>query len=312
MVDVPHRFGSNAVSPMRILVSGATGLVGAALTQRLAADGHEALPLQRGVPGDGRITWDPASGRIDGEKLNGFDAVVHLAGESIAGGRWTEAKRNRIRDSRVEGTRLLASTLATLSAPPKIFVSASAIGYYGNRPGSTLNEDDAGGRGFLADVCCQWEQAVQPAIEASIRTALMRFGVILSRRGGALEKMLPPFRMGLGGVIGSGKQVWSWIDLDDAVGALLHTLSQSSLTGPVNTVAPEPVTNHAFTKALGRVVRRPTLFSMPAFVARVVMGPMVDELLLAHQDVQPSRLLASGYQFQYPDIEASLRHAVGS
>lgn len=296
---------------MRILISGATGLVGVALTKHLAADGHDVLPLQRGVLGDGVITWDPASGRIDGEKLNGFDAVVHLAGESIADGRWTEAKRNRIRDSRVEGTRLLASTLATLSAPPKVFISASAIGYYGHRPGATLKEEDAGGRGFLADVCGQWEEAAQPTIEASIRTVLMRFGVILSRRGGALAKMLPPFRVGLGGVIGSGKQVWSWIDIDDAVGALLHTLSQSSLTGPVNTVAPEPVTNHAFTKALGRVVRRPTLFPMPAFVARVVMGPMVDELLLAHQRVLPSRLLASGYRFQYPDIEASLRHAVG-
>jgi len=295
---------------MRILITGATGLVGLALMKRLVAEGHDIVALARAAATSGRATWDPSSGRFDSTLLEGVDAVVHLAGENIADGRWTAAKRQRIQESRVAGTRLLASTLATQTNRQCVLVSASAIGWYGHRPGEALTEMSLGGTGFLADVCSAWEAATQPAAEASIRTVLMRFGVILSREGGALAKMLPPFRMAAGGVIGSGRQVWSWIGIEDAVGAILHAITHDTLSGPVNVVAPEPVTNKAFTKTLGRVVGRPTIIPMPAAMARLIMGPMADELLLADQEVLPQRLLASGFEYRHPDLESALRHAL--
>jgi uncharacterized protein (TIGR01777 family) len=239
-------------------------------------------------------------------------AAVHLAGESIATGRWTAARKARILESRAKGTRLLAEALAGLEPRPKVLVSASAIGYYGDRGDEALTEDSGSGSAFfLSNVCRQWESATEPAADAGIRVANLRFGVILSAGGGALPRLLTPFRLGVGGTLGSGKQFMSWIAVDDAVGAILHALTTKALRGPVNAVSPQPVTNREFTKALGRVLGRPTLFPMPAFAARLAFGQMADELLLCSQRVEPAKLLASDYQFRFPDLEGALRHLLG-
>jgi hypothetical protein len=234
--------------------------------------------------------------------------VVHLAGENIAGRRWNDEQKARIRDSRVDSTLLLSGTLATLRQPPKVLVSASAIGYYGDRGDSLLTESSESGNGFLPEICREWEAATEPAVAAGIRVVNLRFGVILSRKGGALTKMLTPFRLGLGGVIGSGRQWMSWIAIDDVIGVICHVLATESLRGPVNTVAPSAVTNHEFTKTMGRVLRRPTIFPMPAFVARLALGEMADELLLASTRVEPRALLVSQYSFLFADLENALRH----
>jgi hypothetical protein len=236
---------------------------------------------------------------------------VHLAGENIAAGRWTVEKKARIRDSRVKGTKTLCEALAQLSQPPKVLVSASAIGYYGDRGAELLWENSALGTGFLAEVCQAWEEATRPAMEKGIRVVLLRIGVVLSPAGGALAKMLLPFKLGLGGIIGSGKQYMSWIALDDVVGTIDHVLITDTLQGPVNAVAPHPVTNSEFTKTLRRVLRRPTLFPMPAFAARLAFGEMADELLLASTRVEPKRLIATEYRFRYPELEDALRHLLG-
>lgn len=294
---------------MNVLVTGSSGLVGSALVRRLTGDGHSVTRLVRSRRGTGeaQVAWDPEAGAIDAASLEGLDAVVHLAGESIAAGRWTAARKTRILDSRVKGTRLLAETLAGLRDRPKVLVSASAVGYYGDRGEEPLREESASGSGFLADVCRQWEAAAAPAAQAGIRVVHARFGVILSAAGGALPRLLPPFRLGLGGRLGSGRQFMSWIALDDAVGAICHALTHDDLQGPVNTASPTPVRNDEFTKALGRVLRRPTLFPLPAFAARLAFGQMADELLLASQRVEPAKLLASGYQFAFLDLEGALR-----
>jgi uncharacterized protein (TIGR01777 family) len=239
------------------------------------------------------------------KSVSGFDAVIHLAGETIVG-RWTEAKKARIRDSRILGTRHLAEALSKAPQPPRVLISASAIGYYGDRGEEILLEDSRPGAGFLAEVCREWEAASQPANDAGIRTVQMRFGVVLSPRGGALSKMLPPFRMGLGGKIGSGRQWWSWIDVKDLVGAIHHVLRSDLLRGPVNVVAPKPVRNEEFTKSLAAVLSRPSIFPMPAFAARLALGQMADELLLASQHVEPAKLVATGYSFQYPGLKPAL------
>lgn len=295
---------------MRILVSGSTGLVGSALVPALAAGGHEVTRLARTrAAGSGRaIFWDPAAGTLDAASLEGFDAIVHLAGESIAAGRWTRAKKARIRDSRVGPTDLLARTIASLSRPPKVLLCASAVGCYGDRGDEVLTEDSPIGKDFLSRVCRDWEAAAAPASRKGARVVLHRFGVILSPAGGALAKMLPPFRLGAGGRLGSGRQFVSWIAIDDAVGAIAHALGAVGLSGPVNTVAPRPTTNDELTRALGRVLRRPTFAAMPAFAARLLFGEMADALLLSGQRVEPKRLLASGYRFRYPDLEPALRH----
>jgi uncharacterized protein (TIGR01777 family) len=293
---------------MRIAITGASGLVGSALTKQLEQDGHEVVPLVRRAAGDGEIAWDPQAGTIEAEKLNGLDGVVHLAGDNIGAGRWTAAKKERIRESRVQGTKLLCSTLAQLENKPRVLVSASATGFYGNRGDELLTEDAHSGEGFLAEVCIAWEDATRPATDAGIRVVTLRSGMILSPKEGALAKMLTPFRLGVGGVVGDGHQYWSWITLDDEVRVIVHALQTESLHGPVNAVTPQPVTNREFTKTLGSVLRRPTIFPMPAFGARAALGQMADDLLLASVRVEPTRLLESGFSFTYPDLDSALRH----
>jgi uncharacterized protein (TIGR01777 family) len=295
---------------MKILVSGSHGLVGKALIPSLTDDGHEVMRLVRqertfGAP---EIEWHPNQGRIDAEHLEGFDVVVHLAGENIAAGRWTSEKKRAIRESRVKGTTLLSESLARLSRPPSVFLSASAIGYYGDRGDELLVEDSMPGEGFLADVCVEWEKATQPAVEKGIRTICTRFGIILDAEEGALAKMLFPFRMGIGGRIGDGRQWMSWIALDDVVNGLKFLISQPSARGPINFVAPNPVTNAEFTTTLGRVLSRPTLFPVPAFAARLAFGEMADALLLSSQNVQPCGLEDKGFLFYWPTLEPAVRH----
>lgn len=299
---------------MIIAVSGSTGLVGAALVAALEADGHLVRRLVRRPvrEKEHEIQWDPAAGTIDAAELARVDGVVHLAGESIAGSRWTEAVKLRIRDSRVLGTRLLCQTIAGQSTKPAVLVSASAIGFYGCRGDEPLNESSPAGSGFLADVCQRWEAETRVAREAGVRVVNLRIGVVLDRAGGALAQMLTPFKLGLGGVLGGGRQYFSWIILDDLVRAIRFALENATLSGPVNAVAPEPVTNRVFTKTLGRVLGRPTVFSMPAFAARLAFGEMADEMLLGGARVVPQALLAAGFQFHFPQLEPALRRALAT
>ena len=296
---------------MKILISGSHGLVGTALIKSLETDGHEIFRLVRHYPNsEAEIEWSPDRYSIALAMIEGFDAVVNLAGESIAEGRWTDEKKRRIRESRVKGTKLLGDALANLTKRPKTFICASAIGYYGNRGDELLTESSAPGDDFLAAVCVEWEKASALATEKGIRVVNARFGVILDAKGGALAKMLPPFRMGIGGKIGSGKQWMSWIALDDVVGALNFALTNETLKGPVNFVAPNPVRNAEFTKTLGKVLSRPTLFPIPAFGVRLLFGEMGEALLLGGQCVEPERLKSSGYQFQYSQLQTALSHAL--
>ncbi len=272
----------------------------------LTARGHRATPLVRpGRPGAG-IRWNPAAGELEPEHLKGYDAVVHLAGENIAAGRWTEEQKGRIRESRVGSTRLLAQVLAS-GAGPKIFLSASAVGYYGEQGDAVLTEGSPPGSGFLAEVCQAWEQAAQPAVEAGIRVCSPRLGMVLSAQGGALARLRRIFRLGLGGKLGSGQQWMSWIDLADAVGLLLAAL-ESDWAGPVNLVAPAPVTNAEFTAALGQAVGRPTFLGVPSFAAKLALGEMANELLLASQRVLPARAQQAGYTFRSATLSECLRH----
>jgi len=295
---------------MKILVTGSTGLVGSALVPSLKAQGHEVIRLVRSTPTAGEVYWNPEKGTLKAEQIEGVDAVVHLAGESIAEGRWTEEKKKRIRESRVQGTTLLSETLARLERKPRVLVSASAVGFYGSRGDESLNEQSASGDDFLAEVCRQWELSTQAAAQSGVRVVNLRFGVILSREGGALAKMLTPYKLGLGGKLGSGEQYMSWIALDDAVGAIVHALENDSVRGPVNVVAPSPATNYEFTKALGHALSRPTIFPLPAFAARLMFGEMADATLLASQRVEPTRLKETGFIFKYPELEGALRHVL--
>lgn|SRR2546429_802769 len=294
-----------AVNSSRILVSGVSGPIGEALLPSLKARGYTITRLVRDQPaGDGQVFWNPAQ-PLSPQSVSGFEAVIHLAGETIVG-RWTKAKKARIRDSRVLGTRHLAEALAKATQPPRVLISASAIGYYGDRGEEILQEDSRSGTDFLSEVCREWEAASQPAVDAGIRTVQTRFGLALSPTGGALQKMLLPFRMGLGGKIGSGRQWWSWIDVKDLVGAIHHVLRSDLLRGPVNLVAPKPVRNDEFSKILATVLSRPSIFPMPAFAARLALGQMADELLLASQQVEPAKLIATGYSFQHADLKPAL------
>ncbi len=293
---------------VKVLISGASGLVGGALSRSLAAGGHRVCRLVRRRPVDSDSAfWDPAAGELDAGALDGADAVVHLAGENVAGGRWTTARKRRILDSRVAGTGLIARAVA-VADPPPVLLSASAIGFYGDRGEEPVDESSAAGDGFLAGVCRRWEEASAPAAEAGARVVSLRIGLVLSASGGALKKMLTPFRLGLGGVVGDGRQVMSWIHLDDLVGAVEHALVTPDLSGPVNAVAPSPVTNRELTRTLGRVLARPVLVPMPAPVVRLVFGEMGTELLLASTRVVPTCLAESGYAFRFPDLESALRH----
>jgi uncharacterized protein (TIGR01777 family) len=297
---------------MKILASGSSGLLGHSLIPFLTTGGHAVTRLvRRDTGGPAAVRWDPVLGTIDREGLAGHDAVVHLAGENIAAGRWSERQKKAIRESRTQGTRVLAQALAQLAVPPKTLVCASATGIYGDRGEEVLDESSAPGRGFLADVCREWEAACQPARDRGIRVVNLRFGVVLSPAGGALAKMLTPFRLGLGGTIGSGRQFWSWIAIDDAVGAVHQALCMERLSGPVNAVASHAVTNREFTKTLGHVLHRPTVLPMPAFAARLALGEMADELLLASQRVVPRRLEETAYAFRFPRLEGAMRHVLG-
>jgi uncharacterized protein (TIGR01777 family) len=291
--------------PLKILISGSSGLVGSALVSALRAAGHDVKRLVRGnVTAPDQISWNPAEA-LAPESVSGFDAVIHLAGESIAT-RWTEAKKRRIVDSRVPPTQHVAAALSNARQRPRTFICASAIGYYGDRGDEILSEDSPSGEGFSAELCSQWEAAAQSLTNAGIRAVQIRTGIVLSSAGGALRKMLPPFRMGVGGNLGNGRQWMSWIDVRDEVGAIQHLLTADSVSGPVNLVSPNPVRNAEFTKTLASVLHRPAVFPMPAFAARLAFGQMADELLLASQRVQPAKLASSGYRFQHPDLRIAL------
>lgn len=313
MQDLAAHAAYRKGNPMRVLVTGSTGLVGSALVPFLTTGGHRVTRLVRSTPrpGSAEIQWQPAAGRLPTAALDGMDAVVHLAGENIATGRWSAEKKARIRDSRVQGTRVLCEALAQLPNPPRVLVSASAIGYYGDRGTELLQEASSPGHDFLAEVCRAWEAATEPAGQRGIRVVQLRLGMVLSPAGGALATMLLPFKLGAGGVIGTGQQYMSWIALDDVLGAIYHALMTESLHGPVNAVAPHPVTNSAFTTILGQVLGRPTLLPLPAFAARFAFGEMADALLLASTRVEPARLLETGYMFRYPHLQDALRHLLG-
>lgn len=296
----------------RILVSGSSGLIGSALCRQLERDGHEVLRLVRPPHPDatGRIPWDPATGTLDeDDRLEGLDAVMHLAGESIASGRWTHARKARLRNSRVQGTRLLSRILATRKTPPRVLISASAIGYYGHEGDSTMDEQSPTGESFLALICREWEAATEEARKAGIRTLHTRLGLVLAPGGGALGKMERPFRCGLGGIIGSGDQIVSWISLPDLIRAFLFLLDRDDLRGPVNVVSPIPVTNREFTRALGQVWRCPTFMPLPAFAAHLLLGEMAEETLLASCRVHPAVLEKAGFSFEHPDLAAALTWA---
>jgi hypothetical protein len=290
---------------MKVAVTGSSGLIGSAVVKALTKRRDDVVRVVRPASRSKGIYWDPASGQIDGNGLNGLDAVIHLAGESIAG-LWTSGRKQRILESRVRGTSLLATTLAALEHPPAVLVSASGINYYGNRaPSEPVDETARRGSGFLADVVEQWEAAARPAAQAGIRVAHPRFGVILAKRGGALKFALPVFYAGLGGRLGSGRQIWSWVALSDVVGSILHLIDHE-VSGPVNVAAPNPVSNAEFTKVLAAVVHRPAVWAVPEFVLRLG-GGVVDELILSGAWIVPRKLLESGYQFRYSELRPALQ-----
>ena len=298
---------------MRVAVSGASGLIGTALTAALSEQGHDVLRLvRRPASGPAEIAWDPPRGQVEADKLEGLDAVVHLAGTSIAASRWTAARKAEIRASRVAGTRTLAEALAGTRVKPKAFLSASACGYYGDRGTERVDETSAPGLGFLADVCRAWEGAALPAAEAGIRTVALRFGVVLSSRGGALAKMRWPFLLGLGGPVGSGRQGFSWIGLDDVVGAILHVVTTNSVSGPVNVVSPDPVPQRDFARALGRALGRPAVIPLPAFAVKLLFGQMGEEALLSGAFVSPAVLERSGFAWRLPALDDALAVACGA
>ncbi len=297
---------------MKIMVTGASGLVGTQLVSLLKQEGHEVITLTRRSPRNAsERQWDFA-GPLPSGTLDGIEAIIHLAGENIGEGRWTAAKKQRIRESRVVGTRKLAEAAAANGGAVKAFVCASAIGFYGNRGNEELTESSAPGTGFLPEVCRDWEAATTPAKEAGVRVVNVRLGVVLSAAGGALAKMLLPFKMCVGGIVGSGTQYWSWLTVTDAARIFAFAVQNQDLHGPVNAVSPQPVTNAEFTKALGRVLHRPTIFPLPAFMARLALGEMADDLILGSTRVLPTRLQAAGYQFQNPEIESALAASVSS
>jgi uncharacterized protein (TIGR01777 family) len=295
-----------------VAVSGSHGFVGSALVSALARAGHRVVRLIRGRPvGEDELGWDPDAGTIDAEGLEGIDAVVHLAGAGIGDKRWTEARKRLILESRTKGTGLLARTLAALAHPPSVLVSASAIGYYGDRGDEPLDERSGPGTDFVAGVCVQWEAATAPAAEAGVRVATTRSGLILGRDGGVFPRMLLPFRLGIGGRIASGRQYMSWISISDEVGAILHALTNDAVSGPVNVTGPAPVTNAEFTETLGRVVHRPTVIPTPLLPLRLRYGSeLVQHLLVEGQRVLPKRLEESGFRFAHPTLEEALRAAV--
>ena len=293
-----------------VAITGASGMVGTALATVLRESGHKPVSITRKASesNEGSIVWDPASGLKNPSRLETVDTVVHLAGENIAGGRWTAALKDRIRRSRVEGTRSLVKSIAAIGHRPKTLVCASAIGFYGERGDTVLDEDAVAGSGFLAEVCRGWEQEAEAATELGLRVVKVRIGVVLSPKGGALAKMLLPFKLGAGGIIGSGKQYWSWIGLHDLVRIIAFCVEHDSIRGAVNAVSPNSMTNYDFTKGVGRALHRPTLFPLPAFAAKLVLGEMANELLLSSTRVIPKKLKEQGFEFHYPELVGCLEH----
>src|SRR2546429_6554082 len=296
---------------MKVAISGASGLVGTALIPALEAKGHEVTRLVRTAPRAGEIEWHPNKDEVSAASLEGFDIIINLAGENIAGGRWTDEQKRKIRDSRVNGTHLLTEAIAKMERKPRAFVCASATGIYGDRGDEVLDEQSESGGGFLAGVCREWEMATQPASKAGVRVVNLRFGPILAREGGMLSKLLTPFKMGMGGKVGSGKQYISWVALDDAVKAIKLAVDKETVHGPLNVVSPNPVTNEEFTKTLGHVLNRPTALAMPGFAVRLAFGEMADAMLLASHNVIPKKLTLAGFQFQYPQLESAMKKYVG-
>jgi uncharacterized protein (TIGR01777 family) len=298
---------------MDVLISGASGLIGSTLARTLTANGHRVVRLRRGAVTNGNdVGWEPGAGRIDAPALEALDAVVHLAGEGIGEKRWSDEQKRRILESRTRGTELLVGALATREQKPKVLVSASAIGYYGDRGDEVLTEVSTPGRDFLASVCEQWEAATAPASDAGVRVVNVRTGIVLARKGGALGRLLLPFKLGLGGRVGSGHQYMSWISIDDEVGAIVHAIDNGELHGAMNATGPNPVTNAEFTSTLGHVLHRPTLLPTPLAPLKIVYGPeLVESLLLFSQRVEPTKLRATGYEFRHPSLEAALRAVLG-
>lgn len=292
---------------MRVLMTGATGFLGSHLVPFLHENGYAIQRITRNPSQADDVAWNPTQQEVDAAAIQPPDAVVHLAGETIADIRWTEAKKQRIRESRVKGTQLLSGVLTRLPQRPRVFVSASAVGYYGDRGDDMLTEESSNGKGFLAEVCRQWEAATQPAIDTGIRTVHLRNGLVLAADGGALSKLLLPFNFGLGGPLGKGRQYWSWISLPDWLGIILHCFNTETLSGPVNAVAPHPVTNAEFSHILGNILKRPTLISVPEFAARFALGEMADEMLLASARVLPAKLQASNYHFIHETLDTALQ-----
>lgn len=297
-------------APLKILVTGASGFIGSSLMRFLDAQGHRPIPLSRGQPKPGGPSWNPDVPQIDLAPAGPVQAVVHLGGHSIAG-RWTPAYQQRIRHSRVHGTQFLCEALAALPQPPQVLVTASGIGYYGDRGNALLTEESSMGSGFLAEVTRDWEAATAAAQVRGIRVVHLRIGLVVSRSGGGLARMLPAFKLGLGGPLSHGRQYWSWIALEDVNRIILHAITTSSLSGPVNVVAPSPVTNREFTQTLGKVLKRPAFLPVPAFALRLLFGPMADEALLASTRVHPTKLERSGYRFIYPQLEQALQEGGG-
>ena len=298
---------------MDILISGAGGLIGAALQPALRARGHHVRRLvRRSPPSDSRdIFWSPPGQKPPPESLEGVEAIIHLSGASIAAGRWTTARQRAILESRVQTTEIIASVVSQMAKPPSVFIGASAIGYYGNRGTEWLDETSASGVGFLAAVCRQWETAADPIEKRGVRVVHLRTGIVLSRQGGALKSMLLPFKLGLGGRLGDGKQYMSWISLEDLVRSIVFAVETPAVSGPVNGVAPEPVTNAEFTRTLGRLLHRPILFPVPAAALRLALGERADALLLASLRLRPVRLLENGFTFRQPTLESALREILG-
>lgn len=297
-----------------VAITGATGLVGTALSELLSSEGKSVAAISRRDGGSYQdtIKWDPSTGLTNPARLEGVDAVIHLAGENIAGARWNDTVKRKILNSRVEGTRSLVKSIAAVENRPKVLVSASAIGIYGDRGDEQLTEDSAFGDGFLADVCKAWEEEANAARELGLRVVNVRIGVVLSPKGGALAKMLLPFKLGMGGIVGSGKQYWSWIGLHDLTRVIAYCVNNDSVEGPVNAVSPEPLTNRAFTKDVGSVLKRPTIFPLPGFMAKLVLGEMAQDLLLSSARVLPTRLQAAGFEFAHPQLQDCLRHELNS
>lgn len=298
---------------MKVAITGASGMVGSALQRKLRAEGHEVVSYGRSASAkqSGKYVWDPDAGTIDRAGLEGAGAVINLAGENIAAKRWSAEQKEKIRASRVKGTTLLSNTIAGLTQKPEVLVSASAIGFYGDRGDEELTENSAPGRGFLAEVCQEWERSTKAAEAAGVRVVHARLGVVLSKDGGALQKMLPIFQLGGGGIIGSGKQYMSWITLDDVVNAIIFAMTTKSVSGAVNLVAPNSVRNSEFTQALGHALHRPVVMPLPAFAAKIIMGEMADELLLSSARVDPLALEGNKFAFEYPNLDGALLHTLG-